>query len=213
MSLAILTVAVLMLSGVALRQACRPLRRLFIPSSVVAGFVGLILVSSLGRFGNADLVETTSTVQRLSSTSMEVLVVAAITSLKLSEVVALIGPFAILFVCGAAWTGVCLMVISRWVLPREHWFELALINYGMSTGTTATGFVLLRAVDPDLKTNAASDYAMAAPLSAPFIGGGIVTFALPLVLLERVSIVWPVVAILVVVATLILVGRRLGKST
>ena len=104
------------------------------------------------------------------------------------------------------------MVISRWVLPREHWFPLALINYGMSTGTTATGFVLLRVVDPELKTTAASDYALAAPLSAPFIGGGILTIALPLVLLERVSIVWPALVIGAVVLVLVLVGRRMGRS-
>jgi len=181
------------------------------PLFIYTMFGGWLVRRVLRRLGQSDRIDS-ATVQRLSSTAMEVLVVAAITSLKLSAVAALIGPFSILFVCGAIWTAICLMVISRWVLPREHWFPLALINYGMSTGTTATGFVLLRVVDPELKTAAASDYALAAPLSAPFIGGGILTIALPLVLLERVSIVWPALVIGAVVLLLVLVGRRMGRS-
>jgi ESS family glutamate:Na+ symporter len=181
------------------------------PLFIYTMFGGWFVRRLLGAFGQSHRIDS-ATVQRLSSTAMEVLVVAAITSLKLSAVASLLGPFLILFLCGAIWTGVCLMVISRWVLPREHWFSLALINYGMSTGTTATGFVLLRVVDPELKSPAASDYALAAPLSAPFIGGGILTVALPLVLLERVSIVWPTVVIAAVVFGLIGLGRRISRG-
>lgn len=181
------------------------------PLFIYTMFGGWLVRRVLRRFGQADRIDS-ATVQRLSSTAMEVLVVAAITSLKLSAVAALIGPFSILFVCGAIWAAICLMVISRHVLPREHWFELALVNYGMSTGTTATGFVLLRVIDPELKTDAASDYALAAPLSAPFIGGGILTIALPLVLLERVSIVWPTLLVAAAVGGLLMAGRRLSRS-
>ena len=171
---------------------------------------GWLVRWGLGRFGQAELIDT-PTIQRLSSTAMEVLVIAAITSLRLSRVVEFLEPFAILFVAGMIWTALCLMVLSRWVLPREHWFELGLINYGMSTGTTATGFVLLRVVDPDLKTDAASDYALAAPLSAPFVGGGILTIGLPLLVMERVSILWPTLAIGAVVLAMIACGIFLNR--
>ena len=171
---------------------------------------GWLVRWGLGRVGKADLIDTLS-IQRLSSTAMEVLVIAAITSLRLSKVVELLEPFAILFVAGMVWTALCLLVFSRWVLPREHWFQLGLINYGMSTGTTATGFVLLRVVDPELKTSAASDYALAAPLSAPFVGGGILTIGLPLLVMERVSIAWPTLVIGVVVVALIAIGTVLNR--
>jgi ESS family glutamate:Na+ symporter len=177
------------------------------PLFIYTMFGGWIVRRMLRAAGRSHLVDV-ATINRLGSTSMEILVVAAITSLELSAVAALAGPFLVLFFSGAIWAAVCLMVISRWVLPRGHWFPLALINYGMSTGTTATGFVLLRVVDPQLKTPAAGDYALAAPLSAPFIGGGILTIALPLVLLERVPIVWPAMVIAAVVLVLIVVGVR-----
>jgi ESS family glutamate:Na+ symporter len=176
------------------------------PLFIYTMFGGWLVRFGLRGIGQEHRVDA-ATVQRISSTAMEVLVVAAITSLKLSAVAALIGPFSILFVAGAIWTAICLLVISRWVLPRQHWFELGLINYGMSTGTTATGFVLLRLVDPELKTAAASDYALAAPISAPFVGGGILTIGLPLILLERVSIVWPIVVIGVLVSSLVAIGK------
>ncbi|MEL6105986.1 MAG: sodium:glutamate symporter, partial [Planctomycetota bacterium] len=171
---------------------------------------GWLVRRGLGFVGQSDLIDS-RTIERLSATAMEVLVVAAITSLRLSKVAELLEPFAILFVAGILWTAICLMLISRWVLPREHWFQLGLINYGMSTGTTATGFVLLRVVDPELKTSAASDYALAAPLSAPFIGGGILTIALPLLVMERVSIVWPTLVMGAMVVTLTVIGMQLNR--
>jgi ESS family glutamate:Na+ symporter len=94
------------------------------------------------------------------------------------------------------------------VLPGDRWMELGLINYGMSTGTTATGLLLLRMVDTDLESGAAQDYALAAPLSAPLIGGGLLTLMMPLVLeFVHVGIVAAVVSAAVV--ALVLIGRRL----
>jgi ESS family glutamate:Na+ symporter len=82
----------------------------------------------------------------------------------------------------------------------------------MSTGTTATGFVLLRVVDPELKSGAAEDYALAAPLSAPFIGGGMITVAMPLVVLSRVSIAWPALILATLLVVLIILGTRSRRS-
>ncbi|MFT5300489.1 MAG: ESS family glutamate:Na+ symporter [Mariniblastus sp.] len=178
------------------------------PLFIYTLFGGLFVSKTLAIFGQAERVDT-QTINRLTSMAMDVLVVAAIASLNLQAVVAMAVPFSILFVCGAIWTAVCLLLVARWILPKEHWFQLGLINYGMSTGTTATGFVLLRMVDPELDSGAAEDYALAAPLSAPFIGGGMITIALPLLLLERVSIAIPALVIAGIVVVLIVVGRKL----
>jgi len=157
-----------------------------------------------------------STINRLTSTAMDVLVVAAIASLDLVATRALLVPLTLLLVGAAIWTAICLFVISPRVLPKEHWFALGLINYGMSTGTTATGFVLLRIVDPELESGAAEDYAMAAPLSAPFIGGGLLTVALPLLVLQQVPIAASALVMIAIVTIFMLVGIRcqsLGPTT
>lgn len=149
---------------------------------------------------------------RISAMAMDLLVVAALATLNLDAVVAYLWPIAVLFTGGAIWSAICLFVFSPRILPRSHWFELGLINYGMSTGTTATGFVLLRLVDPQLQTDAAKHYALAAPLSAPFVGGGIITIGLPLLVLQRVPIGLSAAVLSGIVVLLILLALRLAAS-
>jgi len=181
------------------------------PLFIYTLFGGLFVRRLLSAVGKEELIDN-QTISRLTSSAMDILVVAAIASLNLSAVAALVVPFSILFACGAIWTAICLLLISRLLLPKEHWFQLGLINYGMSTGTTATGFVLLRMVDPELESGAAEDYALAAPLSAPFVGGGMITIALPLLLLERVPIAVPAMVVSGVVVALIFAGRFLAAK-
>ena len=161
----------------------------------------------LSRWGH--LVDGDS-IRRLTAGAMEFLVVAAIASLRLDAVLALAGPLAVLIVLAVVWTAVCLLWIGRHVLPGDRWMELGLINYGMSTGTTATGLLLLRMVDKDLESGAAEDYALAAPLSAPFIGGGLLTLMMPL-LLEFVSLGVVAAVALATVVGLVVLGVLLGR--
>jgi len=177
------------------------------PLFIYTLFGGWIVRTTLNLFGYENAIDR-ETINRLTSTAMDILIVSAITTLNITAVTTLIIPFAILFLFGAAWTGFCLMILARRMLPREHWFELGLINYGMSTGTTATGFVLLRLVDPELESGAAEDYALAAPLSSPFIGGGMITVAMPLLVLERVPLPVTAITITLLVAALIYIGQR-----
>ncbi len=149
----------------------------------------------------------------ISGWAMDLLVVAALATLNLQAVAAYIFPMTVLFLGGAVWCAVCLLFLSPRILAKSHWFELGLINYGMSTGTTATGFVLLRLVDPQLKTDAAKQYALAAPLSAPMVGGGLITIGLPLLVLHRLPIGISAVTVAVFVAILIALGLRLAKHS
>jgi ESS family glutamate:Na+ symporter len=142
---------------------------------------GFVVRKGMDFFEIGDLIDTQS-IRRLTSAAMEFLVVAAIVSLDLQAVASLIVPLSILIGVAFLWTGFCLLHVGRKLLPSKYWFELGIINYGMSTGTTATGFVLLRIIDKDFDSGAAEDYALAAPLSAFFVGGGIITFALPALL-------------------------------
>ena len=146
---------------------------------------GLIVRLGMGALGLADLIDGEA-VRRICGVAMELLIVSAITSLDLSAVFTFFVPVSLLLVAAFVWVGVCLLVIGRRLLPRRYWFELGILNYGMSTGTTATGLMLLRIIDRDLDSGAAEDYALAAPLSAPFVGGGMITFSLP-VLLARLG--------------------------
>ena len=137
--------------------------------------IGGWLVRDVMRLlGIADLIDP-GTVRRLVAAAMEFLIVAAIASLNLVMVAKAVVPLSILLIVAFAWTAVCLVYIGRRLLPSAYWFELGIVNYGMSTGVTASGLMLLRIIDKDFESGAAEDYALAAPLFSPFVGGGVVT--------------------------------------
>lgn len=175
------------------------------PLFIYTLFGGAIVRFLVLKIAGPDWIDS-DTIARLSNVSMDLLVVAAVATLNLQAVASLWQAFALLAVAGMIWSTFCLIMLARRILPEEHWFELGLINFGMSTGTTATGFVLLRVVDPDLNTNAAEEYALAAPLSAPFIGGGMFTVGLPLLFLERISIASSAIGFAIVLIALITIG-------
>ena len=143
--------------------------------------------------------------------AMDFVIVSALASMRLAKLVEYAWPSVILMIVGAVWCAVTLIWMSRRLLPREYWFELGVINYGMATATTAQGMMLLRMIDKDLQSGAAEDYALAAPLSAPFIGGGIVTITLP-ILLQRVHVLWVILCGTAVAVALYALGRGLVRS-
>ena len=151
-------------------------------------------------------------INRLTGIAMEILIVAALATLRIEAAAEYLWPVVILLVVGCAWCVFCLVWLSRQLLPREYWFELGLINYGMSTGTTAQGLMLLRIVDPDLESSAAEDYAAAAPLSAPFIGGGVLTvLGIPMAL-SAVGYAPVIIACGVLMVGLYIAGRAVARA-
>ena len=172
---------------------------------------GLLVRKAAELLRLADLIDGAS-VQRVTGAAMELLVVAAIASLNLTAVFDVWKELGVLVVAAFLWTGFCLLVVARRLLPSQYWFELGIINYGMSTGTTATGFVLARIVDKNLDSGAAEDYALAAPLSAPFIGGGILTLLLP-TLITRTGMAWIAIPLVLVLGALFMLGLALRPRT
>ena len=184
------------------------------------GFVGkipLFLFTLIGGWltreamhflGVGDLIDGRS-IARLVGISMEILIVAALATLRLEAAADFLVPVLILLGVGFAWVAFCLLFVGRKLLPKSHWFELGLINYGMSTATTAQGMLLLRIVDRDLETDAASDYAAAAPLSAPFIGGGFITVLILPLTLERFGFVWVLPMMAMILIGLFAIGWQL----
>ncbi|QDS95743.1 hypothetical protein FF011L_45430 [Roseimaritima multifibrata] len=177
------------------------------PLFIYTLFGGALLRRFLRSVGQGNLIDPT-TISRLVASAMDVLVIAAVATLNLETVQTLWLPFLYLFAGGAIWTTFCLFVLSPRILPKHYWFPLGLLNYGMSTGTTATGFVLLRVIDPNLKSGASEDYALAAPFSAPFIGGGMLTIALPLLVLEYVPLAASTLTLTAVLGGLVLFAIR-----
>ncbi|MDA3799047.1 MAG: hypothetical protein PF692_08200 [Kiritimatiellae bacterium] len=92
-------------------------------------------------------------------------------------------PFTIIVAGGIIWNVFCVMFLAKRLLPN-YWFERAIAEMGQSMGVTATGVLLLRAVDPDNQTDAPEAFAYKQLLHEPFMGGGLFTTTAVIILLK-----------------------------
>jgi ESS family glutamate:Na+ symporter len=112
--------------------------------------------------------------QRLSGASLDFLIVSAVATIKLSVVLENWMPLLILSVAGLAWGVFMVVFVAPRLLPNA-WFECAIAEFGQALGVTATGLMLLRTVDPENKTPAATNFGYKQLFHEPFLGGGICT--------------------------------------
>ena len=143
------------------------------PLCMIGGLIVQIIVTRCSKINPMDH----QLMQRLSGTAMDFLVVAAISTINLAVVVRGIIPFTILMVIGILWNVFCVMWLAKRLLPEDSWFERAIAEMGQSMGTTATGLLLLRVVDPEAETDATSAFGYKQLLHEPFMGGGLWTSA------------------------------------
>jgi len=134
---------------------------------------GLLVQLSVTRFAKVSPIDH-GLMQRLAGTALDFLVVAAISTIRIEVVAENWVPFVIIIVGGVIWNLFCVLWLAKRLLPN-CWFERAIAEMGQSMGVTATGLLLLRAVDPESKTEAASAFGYKQLLHEPFMGGGLWT--------------------------------------
>ncbi len=144
---------------------------------------GLLVQIGLDRFKKVSPIDH-SLMQRLSGTALDFLVVAAISTISIKVIAEDLAPFLLIVAAGVLWNLFCLVFVARRYLPN-FWFERAIAEMGQSMGVTATGLLLLRAVDPESETDAPSAFGYKQLLHEPIMGGGFWTsIAIPLVILK-----------------------------
>jgi len=132
-------------------------------------------------------------------------VVAAISTIRLEIITAQWLPFLLIVSGGIIWNVFCVMFLARRLLP-DAWFERSIAEMGQSMGVTATGLLLLRAVDPENETAAPSAFGYKQLLHEPFMGGGLWTsMAIPLVILHGGRLVF-IISAVVIAAWLLVLG-------
>jgi ESS family glutamate:Na+ symporter len=113
---------------------------------------------------------------RIQNCALDFLVVAAIATIRIDVVAEQWVPIVVLILAGIGWNVLMLTVFARRAF-KDAWFERGIAEMGQSMGVTATGLLLLRAVDPDYETEAAEAFAAKQLLHEPFMGGGLWTGA------------------------------------
>jgi ESS family glutamate:Na+ symporter len=177
------------------------------PLCMIGGLIVQVLITKFAKTSPIDH----TLMQRLAGTALDYLVIAAISTIRLSVVIQAIVPFLLIVAAGILWNVFCVVWLARRILPN-CWFERAIAEMGQSMGVTATGLLLLRAVDPEQETVAASAFGYKQLLHEPFMGGGLWTSTAVLIVAQKgglfvVGISVLAIAVWLVVWALFLKGR------
>ncbi len=109
---------------------------------------------------------------RIAGTSVDIMVAASIGAISLVIIGRYWLPIMVMGILGGAVTAVSLLWLSS-RLFRDHVFYRTILIFGALTGTLPTGLALLRVIDPEFETPAASDYMYAVGIvfffAIPFI--------------------------------------------
>jgi ESS family glutamate:Na+ symporter len=111
-----------------------------------------------------------SSVARIRGTSTDFLMISGIGSMNLAVVMKYAGPIINMALIGFAVTfGWFIFVGGK--SSREDWLERNMMCWGHATGVAATGVMLQRVVDPDLKSRGIEDSGISDIFNRPIIIG------------------------------------------
>ncbi len=148
---------------------------------------------------------------RISGVAFDLMITAGIASIDFGDLSGLWIPFIVLVVLGAVVTFFHLRYVCKKVYG-DYYYEGLVSMYGMMTGTISSGILLLRELDPDLKTPAANNLVLGSTfgilLGAPLlilVSLASKSFEMALVTLGLLAVYY--------VAMLIIVNLRRRKKT
>lgn len=138
-----------------------------IPAFCLSLIAGLIINWLLNKTGTQKYVDRGS-IQRIQGTATDFLMISGIGSLNLSVVMTFAVPLILICLLG-------FLVTWAWFIwiggksSDEDWFERNMMMWGHATGVAATGVLLQRVVDPDLKSRGIEDSGIADIFNRPII--------------------------------------------
>lgn len=181
----------------------------YVPFFPLAMVGGLIVQFSLRKIRRQDLVSRRIS-EVIGSIALDVLIASAIATVSLKAIATNWEVFLILGVAGIAWILFSFFYLAPKMFPI-FWFEKGLTNIGQSMGTTATGFMFQRLVDPANTSGARESFSYKQLVFEPFMGGGIIT-ATSLVVIHEFGSGFAFFSALVVFIFWLLIGFRLGRN-
>ena len=143
--------------------------------------IGGLIVQMISVPLKVDQYYDKDTFDRILGLSLDILVIAAIAAIRLDLFAANFIPFVIIMITGIVWVVCCTLFLAPRMFPK-YWFERSITEFGMQTGVTAIGLLLLRIVDPLYKTKTATAFGFKQMIYEPFLGGGLITATAPIMI-------------------------------
>ena len=144
---------------------------------VTALFAGFFLQKILDHTKWGDAIDM-KVMSRLQGLALEFLVAGAVSSVNVTVVL----DSALPLILPQLVRAVVMIFLHTWYARRafgKYWFENSMLFFGTFTGVAATGMLLLKVVDPEVKSDALDVFAGRAPFCAWAVGGGIITSTAP----------------------------------
>lgn len=170
--------------------------------------IGGMVVQLLSRPVKVEKYFDRSTFESILGFALDILVVAAIASIRLDLFIQNVWPFSILMIAGISWLFFALVYLAPRMFPY-NWLERGITEYGMQSGVTAMGLLLLRLVDPHYKTDTAQAFGFKQMLYEPFLGGGLVTATAPFLIIS-LGLWWSALAAAMIMLAVLLISRLNG---
>lgn len=175
----------------------------YVPLFPLAMIGGLIVQVFVSKFDISELVDR-NTLTSIQGFSLDILIASAIATVSLSVIGEYIVPFLLLALFGIAWNLFGFFVFGPRMMP-DYWLERAVGDFGQSTGVTATGLMLMRVADPEMKSPAVEGFGYKQLVFEPFLGGGLVTaLSAPLVFM------WGPIPFLIFSTVMMIIGIVVG---
>jgi glutamate:Na+ symporter, ESS family len=178
------------------------------PLAMIGGLIVQLLSSKL----KIDEYYDKDTFDRILGFSLDILVISAIATIKLNLFLENFWPFMILMTVGIAWLVFCVVFLGPRMLPT-FWFERSITEFGMQSGVTAVGLLLLRVVDPQYKTGTAQSFGFKQMVYEPFLGGGLITALAPIIVHSLLGPTWSIISAFIIMLTFILIAHFSGWTT
>ena len=139
----------------------------FLPTFPFVLVAGIIVQLCLQLTGFDKYVDR-PTVESFSFFSLDLLIVAALISIRVDVILVYAAPLATMITLGLIFNLLQYYFLAPRILPGA-WFEKGLCEYGQNTGGVPQALLLLKMADPRFETNAAEALALKMFLFSPII--------------------------------------------
>lgn len=153
------------------------------------------------------------TIHRINGLFTDYLIVSGIASIKIESVIPYAVPLSILLSFGVLLSLFQVYVLGPWMF-KEHWFEKSILIFGINTGTLAQGIMLLRMIDPQMKSKALETYSVVDLLIKPLTMGLVVVGPMMIIsgYVVHLAVVCSALAFLPLIVTAVL-RRKQAKAS
>lgn len=184
----------------------------YVPLFPLAMLGGVLVQVVLDRTGNTHLIDH-EMMKRIQGLALDILIVAALSSISLTVIADYWQTFLVLSVAGVAFCTLMLLFFTPRIVP-EFWLERGIADFGQSMGVTATGLALLRVADPHDESPALEAFGYKQLVFEPFFGGGLIT-AISIPVMAAFGVWWvlaPMAVVFVVSITAGMIHHRGVRS-